>query len=241
MGVEPIRRLRTTGLANLRITVLPALHILDYTLMVLDFLLDLIFPRFCVGCGKFGKYFCPKCFKKIRFYSNLISPDYHCPENLDGIFVLAHYDGVIRKAIKEIKYRGRFAILQELAEMMLASPPGGNFQFDYLVPVPLAKKRQTERGFNQAEKLANYLKLAPVLNCLKRTRDTKPQFDLSSAERLKNVKNAFIHNSKYIIHSSAVCLIDDVATTGATLSECAKVLKNARAAKVYAICIARGG
>lgn len=192
-----------------------------------------------MGCGKFGKYFCPECFKKIRFYSNLISSDYHCPENLDGIFVLAHYDGVIRKAIKEIKYRGRFAILQELVNM---SPENFNFKFDYLVPVPLAKKRQTERGFNQAEKLARYLKLAPVLNCLKRTRDTKPQFDLTFSERQKNIKNAFAiiaHSSLLIGHS--LCLVDDVATTGSTLSECAKVLKSAGASKVYAICIARGG
>lgn len=203
-----------------------------------DFLLDLIFPRFCVGCGKFGKYFCQECFKKIRFYSNLISPDYHCPENLDGIFVLAHYDGIIRKAIKEIKYRGKFAILQELAEMF---PKDFNFKFDYLVPVPLAKKRQTERGFNQAEKLANYLKLAPVLNCLKRVRDTKPQFDLNFSERQKNVKNAFELSSHYNLEPShSYCLVDDVATTGSTLSECAKVLKDSGASKVYALCIARG-
>ncbi len=202
-----------------------------------NFLLDLIFPRFCVGCNKFGKYFCQECLKKIRFYSNLISPDYHCPENLDGIFVLAHYDGIIRKAIKEVKYRGKYAILSELAEMF---PKEFNFNFNYLVPVPLSKKRLTDRGFNQAEKLAKYLKLAPILNCLKRTRDTKPQFDLKMFERRENVKNAFIHNSRFIIHNSKVCLVDDVATTGSTLSECAKVLKSAGASKVYAICVARG-
>ncbi|MBI3559014.1 ComF family protein [Candidatus Gottesmanbacteria bacterium] len=136
----------------------------------------------------------------------MISVDYHCPENLDGIFVLAHYDGIIRKAIKEVKYRGKYAILSELAEMF---PKEFNFNFDYLVPVPLSKKRLTDRGFNQAEKLANALARSmnyelriKVLNCLVRVKDTKPQFNLNLTERQENVKNAFIHNSKFIIHNS---------------------------------------
>lgn len=212
--------------------------------MSFDFLLDLIFPRFCVGCGKMGKYFCQNCVKTIRFYSENISSKYHCPENLDGIFVLAHYDGIIRKAIREVKYRGKYAIFSEIAPLIKSQ-----FVFDYIVPVPLSKKRLQNRGFNQAEKLAGYLKFSPVLNCLKRTRDTIPQFDLTRKQRLENVRDAFdlISNFKVPwpdqggqISNSSVCLVDDVATTGATLNECAKVLKNSGATKVYAICIARG-
>ena len=184
-----------------------------------------------------GKYFCQNCIKTIRFYSENISPKYHCPENLDGIFVLAHYDGIIRKAIREVKYRGKYAIFSEISGMF----PKLNFYFDFLVPVPLSKERFQKRGFNQAEKLARYLKF-PILDCLERTRDTKPQFDLKLEERKENVKDAFTLNSnfKFQISNSSVCLVDDVATTGATLSECAKVLKKAGASKVYAICIARG-
>ncbi|MBI3887926.1 ComF family protein, partial [Candidatus Microgenomates bacterium] len=191
-----------------------------------DFLLDIVFPRFCVGCGKIGKYFCHDCSKTIRFYSHLISPNYKKIPYLDGVNVLAHYDGIIRKAIKEVKYRGKYAIFSEIAPKIKPS-----FQFSYLIPVPLSKKRLQKRGFNQAEKLANYLKLAPVLNCLERTRDTKPQFDLKLHEREDNVRNAFglISNTKYLISNKSICLIDDVATTGATLSECAKVLKKAGA------------
>ncbi len=179
-----------------------------------------------------GKYFCSDCVKSIRFYSNAISPNYHCPENLDGIFVLAHYDGIIRQAIKQVKYRGQYAIFKELAPLIKPS-----FQFDYLVPVPLFSSRYQKRGFNQSEKLAKYLDF-PVFNCLKRTRDTKPQFDLKREDRLKNVQNAFALKQK--LPAGNFCLIDDVATTGATLSECAKVLKKAGASKIYAICIARG-
>jgi competence protein ComFC len=202
-----------------------------------DFLLDLIFPRFCVGCHKIGKYFCPACLRTVRLYSPAILPRYRCPPGLDGIFVLAHYDGVIRKAILQVKYNGKFAIFSEIAALIPK-----RFDYNYLVPVPLSKNRLQKRGFNQAEKLATYLSFAPVLDCLKRVRDTKPQFDLKRGERLKNVQDAFAlagHSSSVIGHS--LCLIDDVATTGATLSECAQVLKHAGAKKVYAICVARGG
>lgn len=204
--------------------------------MSFDFLLDLIFPRFCLGCGKMGKYFCPKCTKTIRFYSNNIDPKYHCPKNLDGIFVSAHYDGLIRKAIREVKYRGKYSIFSEIAPLIKP-----NFEFDFLVPVPLSKERFNNRGFNQAEKLAQYINRKLVLNCLIRTRNTKPQFDLKLHEREENVKNAFsLSSHQSLVTSRSVCLVDDVATTGSTLSECAKVLKKAGAKKVYAICIARG-
>ena len=203
-----------------------------------DFLLDLIFPRLCIGCGQAGRFFCLKCRKTIRFYSGQINPQYFNYEGLDGVFALAHYDGIIRQTIKEIKYRGKFAICQELAEMIIQNYHQ-KFLFNYLVPVPLSNKRQKDRGFNQAEKLAGYLKFAPVLNCLERTHDTKPQFGLKLNERRENVKNAFALKQK--LPAGNFCLVDDVATTGATLSECAKVLKKAGAPKVYAICVARGG
>lgn len=200
-----------------------------------DFLLDLIFPRFCVGCGKWGKFICQKCRKTIRFYDKGIGqflPD------LDDVFVLAHYDGLVQKAIKEVKYRGTFAINQELAELIRKNFHQ-QFTFDYLVPVPLAPKRLAERGFNQSEKLAKYLKLAPVLNCLVRRRETKPQFDLKIAERRKNVRNAFV-TTTHRLPAGSYCLVDDVATTGATLSECAKALKKTGAKRIFAICVARG-
>lgn len=206
---------------------------------MLNFLLDLIFPRRCLGCGRLGKFFCTKCQKTVRFYDTSVS---HDVPGVDDIFVLADYRGIIRQAIKEIKYRGSYAICQELAALTRKNFRN-KFSFDYLIPVPLAKKRLTERGFNQAEVLARSLELAPVLNCLVRTRETKPQFDLKLKERQENVRGAFSisHDPYPIIHNTSVCLVDDVATTGSTLAECAKVLKKSGAKKVYAICVARGG
>lgn len=188
-----------------------------------------------MGCGKFGKFICADCQKTIRFYDKSIFQEI---PGVDDAFVLAHYDGIIRRAIKEIKYRGTFGICQELGELIQKNFRG-KFAFDYLVPIPLAPKRLADRGFNQAEKLAKNLKLAPVLNCLVRTRETKPQFDLKFKERKENVRNAFAATCN--CDTMNLCLVDDVATTGATISECAKALKQAGAAKVYTICVARGG
>lgn len=202
---------------------------------MLDFLLDLVFPRQCLGCGKLGKFICEKCQKTIRFYDPSV---FQALPELDDSFVLAHYTGVIRQAVKEIKYRGSFAICQELAALVRKNFRG-KFSFDYLVPVPLAKNRLDQRGFNQAEKLAKSLDLAPVVNCLVRVRETKPQFDLKIKGRKANVRDAFAVVGN--VRGKSICLIDDVATTGSTLAECAKALKNSGASKVFAICIARGG
>lgn len=232
---------------------------------MLNFLLDLIFPRQCLGCGRFGKYFCQSCANnKIEYFFDQVCP--YCEKSspyglthprceqkngLDGLFVLAHYRGLIPKAIHEIKYQGYFAIITELADLI-----GQNyhyeFNFQYFVPVPLSKNRERARGFNQSEKLAQQLqskfkfqnKNFQVVKVLIRTRETRPQFDLKYEQRKNNLKDAFAMNHELItknLSGLSFCLVDDVATTGATLFECAKILKIAGANKVYGITIARGG
>lgn len=234
-----------------------ALQCLHYTRAVWNFLLDILFPRTCFGCGKWGSYVCPNCASsKIAYFTTQVCPycerpSLHglthpgCEESqyLDGMFVLAHYKKLIPEIIHQIKYQGVYATSKEIANLILQNYDH-SFHFDYFVPVPLSKKRELTRGFNQAEKLAKALRFKPVVNLLIRTKDTKPQFELSVTERKKNVKNVFALNPNLLTHSLSnlsFCLIDDVATTGSTLFECAKVLKNSGAKKVYAICIARGG
>lgn len=228
---------------------------------MLNFLLDTIFPRQCLSCGKLEKYICNSCAKSEIEYFDPPAGGQVCPYcerpsphglthprcekvgGLDGLFVLAHYRGIIPKAIREIKYQGYFAIAGEFADLIV-DKYHNNFEFQYLVPVPLSKDRQRLRGFNQAEKLAKALALKPVVNLLVRSRDTRPQFDLKYDDRKKNLKDAFTLNPNLKtldLKPYSFCLIDDVATTGTTLSECAKVLKKAGSKKVYGITIARGG
>lgn len=239
--------------------------------MVLDFLLDLVFPRFCVGCRKWGKFICEGCLGKSEFFDQQVCP--YCERQslygfthprcrrrhgLDGMFVMAHYRGVVREAIRRVKYRGTYALVGELVRLLVGRYHH-KFGFDYLVPIPLSLNRERERGFNQAEKFAKQIngQLAinskqdkgRVVNLLKRVRETRPQFGLKYEEREKNVRGAFaldgsFNNDELITKyckGRSLCLVDDVATTGATIFEGAKALKRGGAKNVWAICVARGG
>lgn len=113
-----------------------------------------------------------------------------------------------------------------------------------LTPVPLSSKRLRSRGYNHAELLANGLGTKfgfEAFSALERIRDTKPQYKLKKEERTENVRGAFVmsHNVKFDIKNKTVILVDDIATTYATLRECTKVLKQNRAKKVFAVVFAK--
>ena len=114
-----------------------------------------------------------------------------------------------------------------------------------MVPVPLARGRRRERGFNQseliAERLAEALELPLVTAALERVRETRPQVGRSAAERRENVRGAFACPDGGLVADRRVIVIDDVATTGATLRACAEPLKAAGAARVFGLVVARGG
>jgi ComF family protein len=107
---------------------------------------------------------------------------------------------------------------------------------DILVPVPLHRSRQRERGFNQARQLAKHLGL-PVINALARTRNTASQADLPASKRGANVRGAFVARAG--VDGLTIVLVDDVATTGATLNACAAVLLDAGAREVRALTAAK--
>ena len=107
-----------------------------------------------------------------------------------------------------------------------------------VVPVPLHRRRQWTRGFNQASELARQLDL-PVLPALKRVRATPSQTDLPAARRHANVRHAFAVRRRYDVRGLCVVVVDDVSTTGATLEACARVLVDAGAREVRAVTAAR--
>jgi len=113
----------------------------------------------------------------------------------------------------------------------------------FLAAVPLAQKRLRERGFNQAQALAEELakiwQIPMATQCLEKTRETRRQAELSQSERRNNLRGAFVCPDAASIKNKNVVLVDDVVTTGATMEECAKVLRRAGAAKVTGVCFAR--
>jgi ComF family protein len=218
--------------------------------------LDLFFPPWCIGCGREGEYICDSCRRNLPLISPPICPtcgrpltiDNTCSGciegkiEIDGIRSPFLFDGVIRKAIHEFKYRNLKAIAPLLAgflhDFLLENPLPG----DVLVPVPVHNKRLHERGYNQSSLIARELGklngLPVVEGCLIRKVNTPPQVRTTSvSERRKNIAAAFACVNERL-NGKRVLLIDDVSTSGATLNACAGTLKSAGAALVWGLTLA---
>jgi ComF family protein len=164
------------------------------------------------------------------------------PPGWDWARAAAEYAGTVRDAIHAFKFEGRRALARPLAALLLAQW-GRTLPEDAaaLVPVPLARARERQRGFNQAALLADRLGAAlgrPVRpRWLRRVRPTGPQSDLGAAARRANVRGAFAADAR--VAGLHVVVVDDVLTTGATAAECARALRAAGAARVGVLTVAR--
>lgn len=232
-------------------------------------LLDIFFPKRCVGCGKIGQYFCISCRAKIKpiaaneaicpvceklAVDGITHPRCKTRYSLDGLTSFFHYDGSVRKAVKSIKYRFVYDLAEEFISLVPSKiylPSTFNSLQSILVPIPLHPSRLRERGFNQAEKLgslwAAQLHIPVRTDILKRVKKTEPQVSLKREERLKNMENVFAINPSTIYSDrigvyplpSTIFLFDDVFTTGATMRSAANVLKRNGAKFVWAVTMAR--
>jgi ComF family protein len=150
------------------------------------------------------------------------------------------YDGALRQILHAFKYERRRTLAAPLARLMADAGRDLLATADIAVPVPLHRRRERSRGFNQARDLALRLG-SPIGDILRRTRPTPSQTDLPAARRHANVRGAFIvtPRGRDAIDGRIVVLIDDVSTTGATLDACARALKDAGAREVRALTAAR--
>lgn len=218
-------------------------------------LLDLVFPKNCLGCGREGRYLCPICINKIP-RAQAICPYCKHPSidgvthvncqrklGLDGLTSIWEYAGVVRKAILALKYKYATALSKEISEYTIDSfkslvlPPVYN-----LIPIPIYWYKENTRGFNQSIELggniAENLRLKFVPDLLIKSKSTISQVELSGKARRKNLKGSFVLDSKFQIPDS-VLLFDDVFTTGSTMFEATKVLKKGGVKKVWGLTIAR--
>ena len=150
------------------------------------------------------------------------------------------YEATLRDVIHALKYDGRRSIAPRLAQLMARNGHQVLHHADLVVPVPLHRRRRRQRGFNQAEELSRGLGL-PVVHALRRQCSTIPQVDLPAEQRWENVRHAFALSLCDIrpLHGQVVVLVDDVATTGATLAACAGVLQQTGVKEVRALTAAR--
>lgn len=231
--------------------------------------LHLILPVDCEGCGIALSddpipFFCRACWDSIKPLSGPACPRCgrpfasaialkHSPHHLCGAcrlrrpaytraWSLYPYVPPLQDAIRLFKYHGKVALAPALGELMCAAghPPQ---EVDLLIPVPLHSSKLREREFNQsfllADQLNRLLHVPLSYDNLIRVRRTEPQTQLSRSERLKNLRRAFAVVRPDEVKSKRILLVDDVLTTGTTVSECAKTLRKAGAADVYVGTLAR--
>ncbi len=216
-------------------------------------LLDVLFPKTCVGCGKLGSYLCSNCTAKIEYldnqicaycYKQALSGQTHpgCQRRLgiDGIISLTVYKNPVQELIKALKYRFTTDLLKEFSQKFRFENRLINTKKFIVMPLPLHKSRSNYRGFNQAELLgrvvAEKFNLVFDPNVLVRQVKTSSQVGLSQKERSANVRSAFLVKGKIL--GASYFIFDDVWTSGATLKEAAKELKKAGAEQVWGLTLA---
>ena len=217
--------------------------------------LDIAFPMECFGCGSEGPAICVNCLKDLPSLTapycrtcgqpGTDSPCVSCremPLAVDGIRAPFLMEGAVRRAVHGLKYRNLRAAAPQLGEIMGEHLVGRRVPGAVLLPVPMHPLRLRQRGYNQAELLAKATGEAASLPCDKglliRTKDSSPQVESQSrGERREKVRDSFECRGQ--VTGSRLILIDDVATTGSTLSACAAALKAAGAQSVWALALAR--
>lgn len=217
-------------------------------------IIDLFFPKICVGCRREGQYICDNCQRK------LITPEPICPmcckPSLDGwvharcktkygmerLLVGLPYRGMVQNCLKKVKYRSSWDVIG----FLLSLCDFGDISADFAVTaVPMFAPKERERGFNQAQLIAELFvkkNKGRIFVFLERVRSTKPMFGLTKMERQENIVGAFqinVHQAQMPNAHTLVIIVDDVWTTGATMRECARALKQAGINEVWGVTLAR--
>lgn len=225
-------------------------------------ILDFFFPDSCVICGgetdKNNFSVCEVCLNKIEY----ISPPFcktccqplpdggaHCWQcrkikyHFENLVAVGKYTGVLREIVLKFKVREflKTVLGNLLAEALIKNVDAS--RFDFFVAVPLSRKKEFSRGYNQSQLLAEVVskKMGKkvISGNLVRKRDTKPQFELTRDERLVNLNDAFCVKNPAVFKDKNIVLVDDIATTCSTLEKCSHTLKIAGAKNIFCAVLAR--
>lgn len=218
--------------------------------------LDLLFPPVCGGCGQVGSRWCPDCQRKVSHPTEPLCTVCGIPVDVPGLCIDCRrvrpqfralrswslFDAPVRDALHRLKYRRDIGLGDALAAQLVGFVSNLNWPIELIVPTPLGKGRLQERGYNQVGLIAHPLSLAMGItyapDALARLRETRSQVGLTKDERRGNVRQAFRGNETRT-KDRVVLLVDDVATTGSTLSSCAEALYAAGARDVFALSVSR--
>lgn len=218
--------------------------------------LDWLFPPVCGGCGNDGTRWCIECQKRVQVLSDPVCDVCGLPQARSGLCNRCRqgqslfkqlrswvvFENSAQNALHRLKYRRDIGLGEALSDQMSGFVKQLSWPVDMLVPIPLGKQRIKERGYNQVAMVAMPLAMKLGLNyepgALVRARETRSQVGLSVGERQENVMGVFEADGAKV-SGKTVLLMDDVSTTGATLSSAAEALYASNARDVYAVTVAR--
>ena len=225
------------------------------TKLFINSVLDLILPRFCCACkSKLSSNedtMCKSCLSNIqkaskerlkreferKFLNNNIVSDFFSPYVFEK-------DKELQHAIHSLKYENKFPIGIFLGKTLAnkIKTDRSNWNIDLIIPIPLHQLKKAERGYNQsfyiAKGMGNILKITFSDRIVKRIKYTESQTTMTLNEREENISGAFRIRNKNAVKGKSILLVDDVITTGATISECGKILLEAGAKNIYASSVA---
>lgn len=217
--------------------------------------LDGIFPPVCGGCRTPGSRWCVDCQGRVQVLDGVVCDVCGLPQKDPGICELcqldrphfnklrawAEFSDPVRSALHKLKYYKDLSLGESFASQMLPFVQSLGWNSEVLIPIPLGRQRLRERGYNQVGMIAKPLALALGIrykpNGLTRFRETRSQVGLTRLERKQNVENAFLAAKD--LRGKSILIMDDVSTTGATLSAATQVLYAIGAKEVNALTVAR--
>jgi ComF family protein len=247
---------------------MPGINLRDFLVELKDDILDFVYPQSCPMCSSPLKRdeedvcedcwrslillpfpYCPYCKSFLEDEDEMANHRCAClsrpkDRRIMAVRSMGTFDDHYQKLVHRLKYDKKIRLGKRLAQSLgeKVTQDTGFTDCDMVIPVPLHRARHRERGFNQSEILAEGIAratgLALAKDVLKRKRHTKDQTYLNARQRAENVRGAFVVTQPEKINAKQVILVDDVMTTGATLNECAGMLQNAGAGKVFAVTLA---
>lgn len=210
---------------------------------MLDRIIDFLFPNYCGICGKKinERYTCEKCLNILECYREKVFINAKYENSYDQLLCLFEYAGIVKSKMLQYKFKNKKYLSRMFGEILANRVKRYNIVADVVIPVPISKTRLKERGYNQSEYIAKFFSeisnMQVEKNCLIKVKDNPKQSTLTATKRRTNVLDAYKVINTEKIFGKIVILLDDIYTTGATMNECAKVLKKAGAKKVIALAL----
>lgn len=215
--------------------VRPPSKMLKELIKTKEWILDILWPKMCLGCGREGAYICRDC----EIFLSEVEITEVRPQSIMSVW---EYEGLMEKLILKIKYDGCYDIINELVALAFKKIDL-NLPKDAIITfVPMYKKKEKRRGFNQAELIAKKVGESTgklVVRLLEKIKDNRSQMDLNVPARISNTRDVFRTASFKKNEVRSVLLVDDFYTTGATIAECVRILKSGGVKNVFSFTLAR--